>query len=308
MSDVAYLRETELALMNAPFDPGGWKSAIEMVATATGSGAAHLAAIGGPILMPLDIFVGREAERIDDYFSAPELCGASNWRIACIGAPMTIQHERHYAEARALGGAGAYDDAVASLDMRFGCQSALINDERNFLGLALIRSQREGPTDAVVYGRFQHLIRLVQRAVRVQLALDGEAAELMLGELATIHCKVVLLDRHGCLSAVSGSAEPLFDDPGPARLDGLAFGLRDREENRQLQRAMGRLLSSNAGAPVVHQMRAGRTPCSPDGRWKLSLVRLPDRPHGLGFDPALALSFQPLASRPATSGAGPAIN
>ena len=44
--------------------------------------------------------------------------------------------------------------------------------------------------------------------MRVQLALDGEAAELMLGELATIHCKVVLLDRHGCLSAVSGSADP----------------------------------------------------------------------------------------------------
>lgn len=308
MSDVAYLRETELALMNAPFEENGWKRAIEMVARATGSGSAHLAAIGGPVLMPLDIFVGREADRIDDYFAAPELCGASNWRIACIGAPMTIQHELHYAQARALAGAGAYDDAVASLDMRFGCQSALINDERNFLGLALIRSQREGQTDDIVYGRFRHLLGHVQRAVRVQLALDGEAAELMLGELATTHGKVVLLDRHGCLSAVSGSAEPLLEDPGPARLDGLAFGLRDREENRQLHHAMGRLLSGRDGAPMVHQMRAGRTPCSPDGRWKLSLIRLPDRPHGLGFDPALALSFQPLAGSSANSDTGQAFN
>jgi hypothetical protein len=304
MSDVAYLRETELALMNAPFQEDGWKRAIEMVAKATGSGAAHLAAIGGPALMPLDIFVGREADRIDEHFSAPELCGAANWRIASIGAPMTIQHERHYAEARALGGTGPYDEGVAAIDMQLGCQSALLNDDRNFLGLALIRSQREGPTDDVVYGRFQHLLRHVQRAVRVQLALDGEAAELMLGELATATCKIVLLDRHGCLSAVSGSAEPLLDDPGPARLDGLAFGLRDREENRQLQRAMGRLLSRRADAPMVHQMRAGRAPCSPHGRWKLSLVRLPDRAHGLGFDPALALSFQPLAARAGPSGSG----
>ena len=249
MSDVAYLRETELALMNAPFDPGGWKSAIEMVATATGSGAAHLAAIGGPILMPLDIFVGREAERIDDYFSAPELCGASNWRIACIGAPMTIQHERHYAEARALGGAGAYDDAVASLDMRFGCQSALINDERNFLGLALIRSQREGPTDAVVYGRFQHLIRHVQRAVRVQLALDGEAAELMLGELATIHCKVVLLDRHGCLSAVSGSARCLTPRPGLSRRSTASSRSPDRAASAAAALATGRPSTASSRSP-----------------------------------------------------------
>jgi len=308
MSDVAYLRETELALMNAPFQPDGWRTAIGMVATATGSGAAHLAAFGGPLLLSLDMFVGREEDRIDDYFSSPELCGASNWRISCIGEPMAIQHERHYAEARALSGSSPYDDAVAGIDMEFGCQATLLSDERNFLGLALVRGRREGPTDDIVYGRFKHLIRHVQRSLRAQLALDGEAAEIQLGELATVNCRTILLDRHGCLSAISASAEPLFEGDGPARLDGLTFGLRHRDENRGLHRAMGRLLSKRSDAPFVHEMRAGRTSSHPDGQWTLSLIRLPDRPNCLGFGPALALSFHPLSGKAAQSGAGQALN
>ncbi|QDP19021.1 hypothetical protein [Sphingomonas xanthus] len=294
--------------MNAPFEEDGWKRAMELVAGATGSGAVHLAAIGGPMMMPLDIFVGREAHRVDEVFSAPELCGEGNWRLRAVGDLMTIQHERHYAEARKRGGTSAYDDAVSMLDMQLGCQSTLISDQHNFLGLALIRGRREGATDDVVYGRFAHLLHHVQRAVRVQLAMDGEAAEVMLGELATVDCRVILLDRHGCLSAVSSRAEALLDEVGPARLEGLSVALRNRDENRQLHQAMGRLLAKSAHAPVVHQMRAGRTACAPHGRWKLSLIRLPDRPHGLGFDPALAISFQPLAQQPAAFEAGQALH
>jgi hypothetical protein len=308
MSDVAFLRETELALMNAPFEADGWKKAISMVASATGSGAAHLAAFGGPLLMSLDMFVGREADRIDDYFADSALCGAANWRINCIGEPMTIQHERHYDEVRALGGASLYDQAVREIDMEYGCQSTLFSDERNFLGLCLIRSRREGKTDDILFNRFKHLIQHVQRSVRVQLALDGEAAELMLGELSTMNCRTVLLDRHGCLTAISANAEPLFEAQGPARLDGLSFGLRHREENRQLHRAMGRLLAEHPDSPRVHQVRTGRCQRHPDGRWKLSIVRLPDSSSGLGFGPALAVSFHPVSSDPSNGGAGQALN
>ncbi len=187
-------------------------------------------------------------------------------------------------------------------------QATLLSDERNFLGLALVRGRREGPTDDIVYGRFKHLIRHVQRSLRAQLALDGEAAEIQLGELATVNCRTILLDRHGCLSAISASAEPLFEGDGPARLDGLTFGLRHREENRGLHRAMGRLLSKRSDAPLVHEMRAGRTSSHPDGQWTLSLIRLPDRPNCLGFGPALALSFHPLSGKAAQSGAGQALN
>lgn len=297
MTGRAYLRATELALMNAPFEQDGWRKAIAMVAHATGSESANLVALGGPLLLPLNMFVGRESEMAEDYFGRPELWGSCNWRVNSAGAPMTVQHEAHYAATRSRGGTTAYDDAVADLDMQFGCQSPLISDERNFLGLAILRGRREGPCDDVALQRFGHLIRQVHRAVRVQLALDGEAAELMLGEIATMHCRVVLIDRHGCLAALTPPAEELLEEQGPARLTGLQVRLRHRDEDRRLHRAVARLLSADdPRGPVVHEMRAGRTAEFPHGRWRLSAVRLPRCDRGLGFEAEIALTFHPLAA------------
>ena len=303
MVGVAAIREAELALMNAPFAADGWRRALESIGRATGTGAVHLAGYGGPLLQPLDLFVGREAERIDATFSRPELCGAANWRIASIGKPMAIQYERHYAQVRALGGTSDYDDAVADFDMALGCQAALLNDQRNFVAVALIRSRREGPTDEAVYSRFAYLNRHLQRAIRVQLAVDGEAAELMLGEIASMQCRTILLDRHGCLVAMTPSAEEIVEDGGPARLAGLGFELRDPAENRQMHAAMRRVLTAEGAAgPLLHQARVGRSPASPLGDWKRTIVRLPHRPHGLGFDAQLALTFRPVEGARASNG------
>ncbi|HVF38189.1 MAG TPA: hypothetical protein VNA29_09650 [Sphingomicrobium sp.] len=294
MSDVAYLRDTELALMNAPFEADGWVRAIGKVAGAVGGDAANLAAIGGPLLLPLNLFVGHNSEDTASTFSRAELWGACNWRVQSAGAPMTIQYERHYAAARALGGTADYDDAVSDLDLQYGCQAPLISDERNFLGLAILRGRRKGPSDEKSLVRFRHLIRHVQRSVRVQLALDGEAAELMLGNMASLHCRTLLLDLHGCLCAMTQSAEALLEADGPSRLSGLLFHLRLSSEDRQFQAAMGRLLAATGTeGPQVHEMRVGRSPSHPAGQWRLSMVRLPRRPHGLGFDPQLALTFRP---------------
>lgn len=296
MSDVALLRQTELALMNAPFDEGGWARAIEMVAIATGSSSANLVALGGPLLLPLNMFVGRDSQQAANLFERPELWGACNWRVRSAGSPMSIQFEAHYAACRAAGGTAEYDDIVSDMDMQYGCQSVLISDQHNFLGLALLRGRREGPTDEIVRARFQHLLFHVQRAIRVQLALDGEAAELALGEMASVNCRLFLLDRHGCLSAMTASAEALLEDDGPARLSGLSLSLRHPEEDWHMHAAMARLLRErdDCSGPQVHEMRAGRSAEFPKGRWRVALVRLPQRANGLGFEAQLAVSFTPI--------------
>jgi hypothetical protein len=45
----------------------------------------------------------------------------------------------------------------------------------------------------------------------------------------------------------------------------------------------------------LHQMAIGRTEKHPAGRWRLSILRLPRRPHGLGFDPHLVVCAKPMA-------------
>lgn len=164
------------------------------------------------------------------------------------------------------------------------------------VGLAIIRGRREGPCSDTTLRRFRHLSVTAQRAVRMQLAIDNEAAEMMLGNMAAMRSATLLLDRHGNLAALTPKAETLFEDDGPLVLDGLAPRLGYRNEDIFLLAAMARLLALDGHGAHVHQSRVGRNSAHPYGRWRLYLVRLPARDHGLGFDPHLALTIKPAAS------------
>lgn len=289
------LRDAELAILNAPFEDGGWQLAVQAAADATRSNAAHLLGIGGPLLLPLNVFAG-DVPGIEPYLGDPRFHGAINWRVGTVTVPMAIQHEAHYADYRRLHDTSAYDDVASDLDIPFGCQSAVLLDSRNMVGLALLRGRRNGPCTTETLQRFAVLRRQLGRAIRVQMALDGEAAETMVGQLGERQCATILLDRQANLCALSATAEPLFEDSGPLRLAGLAVELRNRAENRLFQDALKRLLASDGhrGA-IVHQALIGRCESRPAARWRLYAVRLPHRPHGLGFDPHLALTVKAAA-------------
>lgn len=295
VSEAAYLRETELAILNAPFDERGWERAVAGIVEATGSKAGHLLGIGGPLLLPLNVFSG-DVPGIERYLGDPRFHGATNWRVGSVTVPMAIQHEGDYAAYRLRHDTSDYDDAAADLDIMFGCQSALLLDSQTMLGIALLRGRRNGPCGEETLRRFALLRRQLARAVRTQMALDGEAAETMVGDLGALHGQTILLDRHGNLCALSAAAEPLFEDDGPVRLTGLSVELRDRAANRGFQQALARLLASDGyrGA-VVHEMRLRHGGPGASSEWRLFIVRLPRRDHGLGFDPHVAVTLKKAA-------------
>jgi hypothetical protein len=294
MRDTPAVRHAELALLNAPFEADGWAKAVEAVAQATRSNAAHLLGMGGPLLLPLNVFVG-DVPGIERYLGDAHFHGAINWRVATVTEPMAIQHEAHYAAYRQVHDTTEYDDVASDLDIMLGCQCAVLLDSQTMLGLALLRTKRDGPCSEETLSRFALLRRQLQRAVRVQLALDGEAAETMLGEFADNHGATLLLDRLGNICALSAAAEPLFDAAGPLRITGLAVELANRAENRLFQQALGRLLESDGHRGiVVHEALVGRTESRPAGIWRLFAVRLPQHGKGLGFDPHIAVTLKPL--------------
>ena len=289
------LRSAELALLNAPFETRGWQTAVQAVADATGSAGAHLLGTGGPLLLPLNVFSG-DVPGIEKYLGDARFHGAINWRVGSVTVPMAIQHEAHYADYRQFHDTSDYDDAASDLDIQFGCQSAVLLDSRNMTGLALLRSRRNGKCTSDTLARFSRLRRQLGRAVRVQIALDGEAAETMLGHFGPAQCATLLLDRQGNVCALSASAERMFEDEGPLLLSALAVELRNRAENRSFQEALRRLLASDGhSGPVVHESWIGRCAASQAARYRLYIVRLPHRAHGLGFDPHLAVTIRPLS-------------
>jgi hypothetical protein len=288
------VRDAELAFLNAPFNEGGWTDAVQAIARVTRSRTAQLIGLGGPRLQPFNVLNDRPRDP-HGHLSNGDLHGKVNWRVGSTRGVGTVQHEADYTAYRAAHDTAAYDDACSDLDGLFGCQMALLLDQNCLVGLTLMRSRRDGPCDAEVIDVFGRVARQANKAVRVQLALGQEAAELMLSGLGSRSEATFLLDGFGQLAALTGAAERIFDHPHGLRLDGLTPRLADPAEQRGLEAACCRLLASDGvNGPVVHETRVGRSADRPEGRWRLHAVRLPSVPHAFDFRPALAVTLSPL--------------
>ncbi len=290
------LREVELAFLNAPFNPDGCLHALEQLASLTGSRLAQLC--GGGLGTDLDFnFFSDDCHDPHGHLTNPRLYGPENWRINCAQRPRTIQDERHYATYRLARPASYYDDAVSDLDLPFGCQTPLILDNNGLFGLALLRSGRNGRCTAETIDCFRLIARQAHRAVRAQVALGEEAAELMVAGVAGRRECTILLDRFGNLLAMTEEAEHLFDDPDGLSLNGLRLALAHPGEQQALDAAIKRLLAHDgAGGPTIHDTTIGRCASQPAGRWRTVIVRLPGSPDPLSFAPALAVTLAPLAA------------
>jgi hypothetical protein len=294
------LREAELALLNAPFEQDGWARALELVAHASGGAGVNLVGLGGPQALSLNLLTGRDGELVQRYFAEPELWGSCNWRVNCAAMPMTIVHERHYDAYRQGADTTDYDDAVADLDMQFGCQAVLISDPRSFVGAALFRGRREGPCGAETLASFHQLLRPFHRALRLQQALSAGAAELIIGDVGSADSAVLLIDGRGCVAALTARAETLAGSGGPIRISGRRFELSNWRENARMQRVLASLLADPEGdeASWVQELNVGCDAESAQPRWTARAFRLPTRRGGLGFDARVAIAFEPLQGSP----------
>jgi hypothetical protein len=289
------VRDAELAFLNAPFEADGWLTALRRLAQATGSAVGQLCGGGMGPALSFNLF---SDDRPDPrgHLVNPQLYGPENWRINCVtGGARSIQFERHYAAYRSANPTSFYDDAVSDLDLPFGCQSPLMLDaDGGLVGLALLRSSRDGPCSSEVIDIFARVANQAHRALRVEVALGQARGEDMLAGLASSGESTLLLDRHGRLVAMTEAAEGVFDCPLGLRLNGLEVHLAEPREDHGFKGAMLRLLGGDeVGGPVIHECRAGRSEQHPGGLWDLFLTRLPAGRDLFGVEAQLALTLRP---------------
>lgn len=277
------VRAAELALLNAPFGPGGWDEAIHAAAIACGGRGANLVRLGGS-LPTLNIITGQDADRAHRYLACPDLWGPENWRVGSAQQAMAVSFDSHYQSYRAAIATSTYDDAALDLDMEFGCQAVLAEDGAGFVGLAIIRGRREGRCNPDAVATFKRLVVTAERAVRAERALGGEAAELASGQLARLCVPTMLTDGHGIVQAMSPAAEAVVISGRVARMRFSSLSLVDPEEDLRFQAALGALLRFD-------QRRGCTTELAfPDGR-RIGLVHRPPVHGGLGFEPQLSLTL-----------------
>ncbi len=290
------VRDAEIAFLNAPFNEEGWLQALRLMAFATGGEVAQLCG-GGPGLALSFNYFSQDRHDPHGHLINPAMYGEENWRINCsIGGARTIQDERHYDAYRDGRRTAYYDDAVSDLDLPFGCQTPLMLDNEGLVGLALLRSSRDGRCTPDTLAAFARIARQAHRAVRVQLALGQEGGEQMLAGLRDTGEMTILLDRQGQVVAMTQAAETLFDCPTGLHLDGLAVRLANQAEDRAFRAALKRLLASDGrDGPILHEAAAGRCESQPQGHWRLLLTRLPSSADLLGFAAQFALTLRPLS-------------
>lgn len=294
--------EVENAFLAAPFEEDGWNAALRLFARRTGSSRAQLLGIGNEAtlfnFMPdIDAAYQREFLEIEGW--RPEV----NWRVAASGRPMEILSEAHYDIARQHSGTDDYEEHVRRWDGLHGCQTALIAGEGLLVGLASLRSEREGRSEERDQKLFAAGATYALAAVRMQQAMARRGAAMTVGAFDAIGVAAFLIDRHGVVAALSSAAEAMVGDRanGTLRLRRGRLGATRRDADASLQAALGRALGGEAmqqywiGSPQQDQTEGRGVLCE--------LFRLPRREWDFGFDPRVLVVARRAADIPATRSA-----
>lgn len=287
--------EVENAFLAAPFEADGWNAALRLFARRTGSSHAQLLGLGDDAtlfnFMPdIDAAYQREFVEIEGW--RPEV----NWRVAASGRPLEILSEAHYDVARQHSGTDDYEEHIRKWDGVHGCQTVLVEGEGLLVGLASLRSERDGRTAQRDRKLFAAGATYALAAVRMQQAMAQRGAAMTVGAFDAIGVAAFLIDRRGAVAALSAAAERIVGDGagGALCLRRGRMGAARRDADTALQAALGRALNGE----VMQQHWIGSPQEGGDGLL-CELFRLPRREWDFGFDPRVLVVARRAADIPA---------
>ncbi|MCJ2184920.1 helix-turn-helix transcriptional regulator, partial [Novosphingobium sp. 1949] len=216
------MEDLRALIERAPFEGGGWNTALRAIAHATGSSRTQLIALGERHITfdwVSDVPEGfvAAASRIEIF--QPDV----NYRIAATAAPMEVTWEAHYDAVRARHTDEGYLDLARTFDFEHGAQIVLARQPGTFFGLAILRGDEEGRTSEDERAVFRQLAPYVLSAVRVQESIEHAGSHLLHGSLEAMGTAAILLDAQARACFVSPRAEALL---GPDTLQVHAGAVR----------------------------------------------------------------------------------
>lgn len=196
---------------NAAVDSTLWESALGKLAAATGSRSGELIVIGGKasiatnLITNMDpgIHVAADVLRIGDPAINPRV--AAGMRVPLL---MTMAEsdfmtpEEHAVHPH-------YDEFARVWDIPYICLATLERRPDLLVGLAVLRSQKEGHIEAPGREVFSSLAPHVRAAVRMQMALAGQGPALVTGTLEALSLPAFVCDRSGAVQALTSQAEEI---------------------------------------------------------------------------------------------------
>ena len=256
--------------------------ALEALAEATSSARGQLIGIGGPSAIPFNWVNDFPEHAFRDFIAIDGGSPLVNTRVA-VSADAPILRTCSEAEYRAVQPhmySDIYADFCRDYDLPYGCQSKLVEGEEGLIGLALLRTERDGITTEDERALFTAVAPHVRSAVRTQLALEENGADLIVGALGQVAAAVFICADNGHVRAMTPAAEMLVTD-GPLDVVGGYLTVPEAGDQLRLLRSVARhgALEPLPLETLLIDIGVGKLPLI------LDVVTAPRRSWNFGFAP-----------------------
>ena len=282
---------------------GDWQPALNGLADACGAWTGELIGVGADNTVPFNWMprVDPEASRELVRIGAGGPQTNPRVRIGLRTPVMQAWHDADCSNEDQLRRNFAYADLCRRFEIPHGSQATLIRGDGLLIGLAVLRTSRQGAPQGEDRLAFERLSGQVRSAVKMQLALEGRGAELLAGALEPLGLAVFVCDGQGAVRALTPEAEQRVRQ-GWLRLRDGRLSAAGLEDARRLEDAISRAR--------VGVLRPGDEPMSTlvlgcgdgaQGPEIVDVIALPRAPFAFGFEPRVLVVARGTRRRPGES-------
>lgn len=278
----------------AAIEPTRWVGALSALADATRSNHAQLVGIGPDYATDFNWISGLNAGQQAAFGRNDLHLPTQNFRVAARGrlpvapAAPTLIHEGHYRDARRTLTSEDYLDLCRDWQIWNGAQIDVRADDSGLIGLALLRSDKNGVTNEEDRALMAAVRAPIAAAIDLQVALEHQGHKVVAGSFEAMSAACFVLDRRRRVRALTPATEPLLRDGVVRVVDGRLL-LGDRARGTALDVAIGAVEDGALSRRVVVQAGSTRIICQ--------VKRLPAQPSALGFAPFAVVIVRQLGAR-----------
>jgi DNA-binding CsgD family transcriptional regulator len=275
-------------------EPQRWLGALGELAAVTGSNHAQIIGIGPNYALDFNWVNDMSPEEHAAADRAELITPQTNYRVAAAATATSgsILCEDRYEAVKPHLVDDAYLDLCSDLRIPYGCQTDLLVGEDGFIGFALLRSHRDGPTTEQARSIFASVRASAVAAVTLQVAIERQGHQLVAGTFEAMDTACFVLDRRMMVRAVTPGAETLLHDNVLRLVEGRP-ALPKPSDDRRLCAALSSISDGSRLGSMI-------TVADGPGVLTLKLHRLPAREWNMGFAPFAIL----VAKRARAAGAG----
>jgi DNA-binding CsgD family transcriptional regulator len=269
----------------AAIDPNGWYDALAAFAAATGSQHGQLMCFGDDVGAPQNLLTNVDPDLPAAFVAAGGTDPRVNprRRAGVSHRPLTVIAEQDFITLDEYRRDTHYQEFAVPWDVPYICLTTVERREHLLVGLAVVRTQRQGHIDADGRRAFASIAPHVRAAVRTNLALADHGDALVSDALERLSIPAFVCDRAGLVRRLTPAAETLVGSHRglevrlgklTARQPAEASALADAITAAATER---RALSPAVRVVVVH----GQDKIAP---LAIDVIPLPSRALPLSFD------------------------